>query len=318
MKKRLLALMLVVAIVMGMSMTTMAETTYDPTEEKTFTIRKTYTSTENFVPGEKLAFEIKANGENPDAEPVISIGEDNTYTVNGLENDITVTVPAYDTAGIYKYTIKEVEGNTAGVTYDTTTTIEVIVLVGYDNTNDKLVITQTSYILKDTDGNKVDVFKNEFETGDFTVAKKVTGNMANENDEFEITVTLTSEKPVLTDINVAGITVAPNKWTLNDSVYTYTFTGNYSESAGAKTFSDIPVGVTVAVEETELSKNGYIYKSGNKNFTITTEGDYSVEIVNEKGASVDTGIFTTNMPYILALVAIAAVAVAMFRRKREF
>lgn len=318
MKKRLLALMLVAAMVLGMSTTAMAdEVTYASSDAASFEIEKTYDSTEDFVPGETLSFEITANENNPDGT-VISIGTDNTYNVTGKENKITVTVPSYSKAGVYNYTIKEIEGNTAGVTYDTTTTIEVAVLVEYNNTNHKLVIGNTTYILKDANGAKIDEFENIFETGDFTVAKDVRGNMANENDLFEITVTLTSEKPVLTPIQVGGNSVDVESWTFVDGVYTYTYVADYSEAKGAVTFADIPVGVNVSVKETEKEMNGYKYVEGEKTFEITTDEKNEVVIVNEKGASVDTGIFVNNMPYFIALALVAFALVAFMRKRREF
>jgi len=309
MKKRLFALMLVVAMVMGMSMTTMAATDYESTPADTFKITKTYTSTETFVPGEVLSFEIVADASNPDTSKLISIGTEDKFTVTGLTNDITVNVPSYDKVGTYNYTITEVEGNTAGVTYDTAEALNVAIQVVYDNAGDKLVV--ASKVVKDAAGDKASDFANDFATGDFTVAKDVDGNMANENDEFEITVTLTSEKEILTDISFAGKTVTPSMWT--DGVYTDKIT--ISESDGPQSFLDIPVGVQVKVEETNAK--GYTVIDGEESFTVAKE-NAAVVIKNEQKVDIATGIIVNNFPYIIALAAVAVALVAFMRRRRSF
>lgn len=333
--RKLVSFMLALVMILSLAIVAGAEeVTYAASEATSFDITKTYTSDEEFVPGETLTFTVTANSDNPDAT-TITVGTDNTYTVTGLENTISVSVPSFAKAGIYKYTIKEVAGSTAGVTtYDTEKTIHVSVLVEYDNENNKLVIgnpkDETSgitYFIEKVNGEKTSEFKNVFQTNDFTVAKDVQGNMANENDKFEITVTLTAltDKTVLTPIQVAGETVEASAW--NDGVYTKVLT--ISESDGAVTFADIPYGVAVTVaENTDVTKmNGYTSKGYTVNGNDAAAVSFSIDddaattdavvVINEKTSSVDTGITMDSLPYILILVVACGAAVLFVINKRR-
>lgn len=326
--KKLISLVLTLMMVFSMSTVAFAdEVQYTKSDPTSFTITKTYESTESFVPGETLAFTITPHGDNPTKE-TISIGSNDTFEVTGLDNTITVTVPSYTKAGVYNYTITEQEGNTAGVTtYDTTKTIHVVVLVAYDNTNHKLVIGNESVngiqvFIESLDGKKTDEFINEFKTNDFTVAKDVRGNMANENDEFEITVTLTTSDKVLTSIKVADSEIAASAWTTADGTSTYTKTLTLSEADGAVTFADVPYGVSVSVVETDAGTYDLIgYEVDNEDatetarFTIDDDG-HSVVVVNEFTTEIDTGISMDSIPFILML-AICAVGAVLFISKRR-
>lgn len=150
--------------------------------------------------------------------------------------------------------------------------------------------------------------------------------MANENDEFEITVTLTSTKPIGTNVTLAGTTVTPSQWTNKEGTYTYTSTLNYSEISGAKTFSDIPVSVTVAVSENTADDKmgGYTYTStkvGNSDFNSLTVADdtaANIVVTNTKTQTIDTGITTDSLPYIMLLGVVALVGVVMFIKRRAY
>lgn len=266
---------------------------------------------------------------------------------------IKVTLPALTKAGKYEWIIKENEGVTPGVTYSKDE-VHVVVLVEYDNENHVLKIANAnSYILgteqSGEDGKteivKKDTFANTFKSGKFTVEKDVYGNMANEKDEFEISVTLTSEHKLGTNVSLAGTTVTPSQWTPNYKEgtttvenYTYTSTLDYSKFDGAKTFSDIPVGVKVTVEETESDLKGYtkdgIYTgtitrddSGeviNAKFdglTVADDTDAQIVVVNENSTSIITGVALDSMPYFVIL---SVACVGMFllltkkRATREF
>ncbi len=242
----------------------------------------------------------------------------------------TVTVPSLGKAGVYNWTIKEQAGNTAGVTsYDTEKTIYVTALVVYNNEKLALEISNLDcFIKKNSDGTKTDKFVNVFQTNDFTVAKDVEGNMANLNDEFDITVTLTSAKPVLTSIQVGGTNVASSEWAKTNGSYTYTTTLSLSEAAGATTFANIPYGVQVSVVEDTTDENlkgytqaGYAVNGtdvSTVSFTIDDE-DANTDVVvvkNTKSTTVDTGITMDSMPYVLLLAVACFGMVVLFSKKR--
>lgn len=321
--KKFLSILLALALVLSLGTVAFAaewDGTYTPTEAFTFQqIDKTYVSENNVVVNETLSFTSTPGSENPD-NGVANLTV-NDLTVDSLNpGKITVNVPSLNKAGIYEWTIKETAGNTAGVTYSTAE-IHVTVLVEYDNENHALKIADTTSYIKEENGKKASTFENTFKSGSFTVAKKVEGNMADVNDEFEITVKLTSEKSVGTNITVAGETVTPEQWQGN----TYTTTMKYSEIGGAKAFADIPEGVTVSVVEdtaTEKMMN-YSYTSTNdnqeNNFTMTVadaDENKKVVVTNTRTSTVDTGIFLDSMPYVLLLVGACAGLVVFFARRR--
>lgn len=332
--KKILSLALALVLVLSMSTVAFAtegdeiwDGTYTATAETTFNeIVKTYTSENNVVVNETLRFTSTAQETNPD-------GGTANLTVADLEvssltpGTLAVTIPSLSKAGTYEWTIKENTGNTAGVTYSTAE-VHVIVLVEYDNTNHALKIADTTGYIKLENDKKAKTFDNTFKSGSFTVAKDVEGNMANENDEFEITVTLTSTKPIGTNVTLAGTTVTPDQWTKNESSssYTYTSTMNYSEFDGAKTFSNIPAGVTVSVVEntTDDKMNGYTFDNTNdnkeNNFSMNVadaDNNKAVVVKNTKGEEIATGINMDSMPYILMLAVVFMGLFVFFYKKRK-
>ena len=329
--KKILSLAL--ALVLVLSMGTVAFATeggenwngnYTATDETTFNeIVKTYTSENNVVVNETLSFTSTAKTTNPD-------GGTANLTVANLEvssltpGTLAVTIPSLSEAGTYEWTIKETAGKTAGVTYSNAE-VHVIVLVEYDNTKHALKIANTTSYIKKENGEKAKTFDNTFKSGSFTVAKDVEGNMANENDEFEIKVTLTSTKLIGTDVTLAGTTVTPGQWTNKEGYYTYTSTLKYSEFGGAKTFSDIPDGVTVSVvEDTADDKmNGYTFDNTNGNTeneffmnVADTDDNKHVVVKNTKNKGIETGITLDSIPYILMLAVVFMGLFVFFSKKR--
>ena len=312
---------LLVAVVLTMSLATVAfaadwDGTYTPVEAGTTfeEITKTYTNESNVVVSETLSFTPVANTANPDSGTGnISVAD----FIVGTDENIVVTLPGYDKVGTYRYTITEDAGTAAGVTYSTDT-IHVIVLVEYDNVEHKLVIAETSSYIEKIDGAKDKDFENTFKSGSFTVAKDVTGNLANETDTFEITVTLTAPegKTICNPITVGGETVTADQW--ENGVYTKVLT--ISENSGAVTFDDIPVGVMVNVEETDAKEYTYVStKIGETDFAeyaIDDETENNIVVTNQKTTSVETGIITDSAPYII-LIAVCAMAAVLFVTKRR-
>lgn len=318
---------------------------YSATEETVFDeeISLEYTSTGNVVVYETLTFTAASADTNPDGGTAKL--EVAALAVSSLEPGcLSITVPSLSVAGIYEWTITENIANTAGVTYSSDT-VHVTVLVEYDNTNHKLVIGDyTFYIDREEDGTKSTTLTNKFEAHGCTVAKDVQGNMSNENDEFEITVTLVSYyKPVRTNINFAGSTVTPDDWTekttrSGDKIWEYSKALNYSEAAGPKTFSNLPHNVYVKVEETESEMNGYEYVATNmaiggevsadedgKPLDIggylwiwSYDQDCEFTVVNSKTSTIVTGVSADSLPYIVLLGAAVMVGAAMIIRRRAY
>ena len=319
--KKILSLALALVLVLSMSTVAFAEeVNYAASDATSFnTIVKSYNSEDNVQVSETLSFTSTPDADNPDNT---NLTVTDLVVSNGMEDlPITVNIPSYSQVGVYKYTIREDGEDTAGVTY-TDSTIRVVVMIEYDNENQKLVIGNwNSYILK-ANGVKTDRFENEFKTGSFSVAKEVTGNMANQNDELEITVTLKApeNKVIRTPIKVGGQIVTANQW--DNGEYSTTLTLSHADRE--TTFADIPVGVTVTVAENEDKDkmNGYTHvstKVGEEDFTsleIADDTNSAIVVTNEKTTEVDTGINMDSMPYILLLAVVFMGLFVFFSKKR--
>ena len=131
-----------------------------------------------------------------------------------------------------------------------------------------------------------------------TIAKTVSGNMADTSKEFTFKVTI-------------------------DSVDQPTFTLKHGQS----TTISVPVGAEVSVTE---DRGGYEYslksitgitvytdnKENGISFTMPNE-DSTVTFNNNKDVSIDTGVTLDSLPYILILAVVVAGAVIVLRKRRS-
>lgn len=351
--KKFLSILLMLMLVLSMSVVAFAEddggtytaTTFDPSlSNNTFTLKKTYTLTGGAAyPAETLTFTSTPDSGNPTTAN-LSVAD---LTVTGATNQtITITLPTYSTVGKWTYTITEVAGSAQAVTYDTTTSVGIEVLVTYDS-DGKL----TGQIgITSVDGAKNDTFTNKYEMGTLTVTKTISGDLASDSQYFDMTVTFTSEKEVKSAISISGgsytsnpTTVASSSFTKAEGASSYTATANIKLKADdTLTFSNIPAGVTYTVVEADAhavadtngsdTSKGYTvtYMNGtvatNNNGkdiasgTISKDTTSSATINNYKQSTSNTGIMLDSMPYVIML-AVAAVGVVMMlnkKRSREF
>lgn len=148
-----------------------------------------------------------------------------------------------------------------------------------------------------------------------TITKQVAGNMGDRNKEFAITfdVKLNGEA-------VTGYTV----WKGNTQL-TAPYTIKHDETIVLK---NVPIGATVTVTETDTAYiesykvNGATEATTGYKATVTAnaEGTASIEFVNTKNETVDTGILLDSLPYVLILVLVGGGVVlwlANRRRRRE-
>ena len=143
--------------------------------------------------------------------------------------------------------------------------------------------------------------------------------MGDKEAYFNVKVTLNGEagKTYLSSYNVTGGSEDSNPTTIK-----------IGEAADFKlkngdtiTISNLPYGVTYTVEEddyTSAANGGYDaanYSFSDANKTIDTAAD-TVEITNNKGITVDTGINMDSMPYILMLAVVCMGLFGFFFKKR--
>ena len=286
-----------------------------------------------------------AAGVTKDNAPVPTIGTAAYETAGGATSaggtkDVTITLPTYNSVGIYTYTFNEVDNKTAGVTYhDEDITLVVTV---QQNTEDLFEVVavhcespiQPVYIKDgkqvDADGNeitaiqKTDVFTNTYTAGQLTVKKQVTGNLADRDKKFKIKVTFTAPE---------GKTVKENQimYTVNgETIHATPGTAvelELSHNDTAVTFVNIPDGVTYTVVEDSYASDGYDapqYQLGENDPSTTSISDAitgvekdDVVVINNKDVKVDTGITLDSLPYILVLALVAAGVIVMIARKRR-
>lgn len=334
--KKAISLFMALGLALSMSVTAFAgdNVEYTPTEAKNAVqnITKTYTSDEsNYIPRELLEFKVEADSENPDT-PMVTVGENGKNQLqvesNTTSYDLSINLPSYDTAGVYRYTITEEKGISAGVTYSDAT-IHVIVMVEYDNDNNCLKIGNVDSYIEKVDGTKTDKFENKYETGDVSVSKSVTGNMADKNDTFTVKYTLYSKDSCWANVTVAGKTISGMQFSHTGNASSYSGEITICAADGEKTFADLPKGMTVTIEEvTDENGNvdgyslvGYKVNDGASQktapvVTVGAESNDKVVITNNKGEEINTGIRMDSIPYVIvAVIAVLGTAVVVMKKR---
>lgn len=334
--KRLFTGFLALVMMLCLSMTAFATGGEDYTDVSTVTIKKKYVATnaDTTSPAETFTLVQVGSGKVTDGEatsaPALGTITGAEFkagaaqTGDGVEGQITIKLPDYDRVGVYEYTLQEVAGTTAGVTYyGNTMRLVVTVMQG---TEGKI---RVAAVHTETEGTKSDTFTNTYEAGSLKVTKKVTGKLGDQQKEFNVKVTFTAPtgKTVKSTITYTDgdedKEITPSM--LEDGKETVEITLKHDETV---TFNNIPYGVTYLVVEDDYtaSENGgydtaaYDYSDQNKEVNTALD---TVTITNNKGVgpdgnTPDTGITLDSMPYILVLACVAAAGVGMIAKKRKF
>ncbi|WP_440321662.1 DUF7601 domain-containing protein [Laedolimicola sp.] len=285
----------------------------------------------------------------PDAAKAVTIGSV-TYAEGNLSKTtdaasapvtqpvaVAVTADSYQSMGYYYYEFREKAGNTAGVTYAADTYAVRVAVVNDDASAGALKIDSVRLYKVNADGSlgdKAENVTNEYAAGSLSISKTVTGNMGDRNREFDVTVSFTA--PAGTEIHApiaistsAGITGNPTEAVI-DAAKTGATASVKVKDGTTVVFSNIPKGVTYQVTETQADgyhtpKYNGTESAGGKGGTITDTAAgtgtvgmaQSVEIENKRETTIDTGIFLSNLPYVLVLAGIAAAALLFFAGKKR-
>ena len=321
--KKLLSIGLAAMLAFGLATTSFAEEAGDVTTPKdgTVTIHKVYKleNADTTSPAETFTLEQVGKGRVTDGDateaPALGTITGATYkegaaTVRGTTGDITVALPEYTNVGVYEYTLKEVAGKTAGVTYYDKDIKLVVTVVNDDNGKLRIAAVHT----ESTGEAKSDNFPNTYKAGELDVSKTVTGNLGDKNKYFEFTVTLNGvEGKTYADSYAVtgGSADAKNPTTIAVGVPTK-FNLKHGDTI---TIANLPYGVTYTV--TETAAEGYTTEKTGDHGTISAV-DQTAAFTNTKNGEVDTGVVLNNMPYILVLAVLAAgVVVFIIRKRRE-
>ena len=327
--RKLTALLLALTLLFSLVIAVSADEPADGST--TVTLKKLYTVTgangEGVFPHETLTFTCTPDENNPTNDNLTIEG----LEVTGTSGNLVINLPDYTKVGQYGYTISEQAGNAQGVSY-TSQSITVAVLVSYDANRQ---LTAELFLNQKVDGNsstKVDTFTNTYEVGHLNVKKVVEGNLASQTAEFDVVVTFTSDKPVLSDITYVDDTTKTiayaDGWTVKNNQYTASATITVKSDETVR-FTNIPVGVTYAIEEDAkhgLGDDGFNPNSAadtdytptytNQTGTIGAASTVEATITNTKNTDVPTGVELDSMPYILMMTVAVLGMVALVGKKR--
>lgn len=298
--KKFVAILLTLMLVLGVSGALAA----DPNLPNA-TFKKNYTENGGTAPAATFTFkaEFEAFAEGATAEgPALSISN----VVATGAGDYTATISPegdFPSVGKYYYTVSEDQGNVAGVTYAAPLYLMVLVTNGEDG-----ALVPSYYLYKDENKDtKEDTFTNAYSAGTLTVKKTVTGNLGDKKKEFDFTVTFAAPEGKNW---TPAIGASEGATMVEDNPMSYTFKLKHDAMA---TFGNLPAGVTYTVTETPV--DGYTTNNIEQKGTIVA-GLNEVTFINEKSGTIDTGVTTENLPYVLLIgFVVLAGAALLIKRK---
>ena len=225
----------------------------------------------------------------------------------GAKGEITIALPTYTNVGVYEYTLQEVAGKTAGVAYYGEQIRLVVTVINDETGNLRVAAVHTESV----GGEKSDTFANTYSAGTLNVTKTVTGNLGDKSQFFEFKVTLTGEegKTYANSYTVSGGSREGNPSSIKIGEET-TF---YLKHGETLSIANLPYGVSYTVTETAA-----------KGYTTTKEGDsgsinaaaQTAAFTNDRTTTVDTGITTDSLPYVLLLGIVVLAGAVLFVKRR--
>lgn len=254
-------------------------------------------------------------------------------TTAGATGTITIQLPTYEKVGIYKYTLEEEAGSTAGVAYYGNEIKLVVTVVNDDTGKVRVAAVHTEAenenggfdSITKGEGGKSDTFANTYKANELEVSKDVTGNLGDKEKLFQFHVTFTKK----------STEDAPKLIKYEDATgeHTIAFGTNGKATVDFKLkddselhFTNIPEGVDYTVWEDSYAANGYKTYIGSEtedNEDSSAEGTATTEkaavaFINHKGdGEIDTGVILDNAPYILMLAVVAGAAMTLVIKKRR-
>ena len=260
--------------------------------------------------------------------------------------DITIALPTkaqFGHPGVYEYTLKEVGGTTAGVTYrPESDTFKLVVTVVSNDKGElfRYAAVHTEAATTDAEAEnakKTDTIENTYTAKTLTLEKYTAGNFGDKNEYFQFSLKLTGEtgKTYPTDgYAITYPTTEKDSRNTTEKITMGTPVTVWLKSGQKISIANLPEGVTWEAKEltstggeltTEAGKttNGlYTVTVDNASGTVTAfkEGKAvtnEIKFTNTHEGTVDTGVILDNAPYIALLTIVAAGAVVMIIKKRR-
>lgn len=352
--KKLFAGILAVAMMATMAAPAFAATSTGKTNDVTvtnnkFNIVKSYTLTNEGTesPAETFKlYQVSKSGTNMGkvynntAPDLIGETVDGKFIVGTVSFDkadtvrtknFEITLPDYTGVGVFTYTLKELAGDTKGVTYDPATfVVTVYVFQGNDGLETEVTVHDASIAQSKESKNKLDSIDNTYSAGTLTVTKVVKGSLGDKSKDNKFNMTVTFEKPATGTVS-SEIIMKTNgtlterftpEWDANGK-YTKTIEIAHDDNV---TFENIPYGVTYTVVEDDYTGEAYGYQTAKYDATDANgekgtidSANETVTVTNVKEGTVDTGVILDNAPYIaLMMVVVAGAAVMIIKKRRHF
>lgn len=317
--KRIFACLLALTMMFGLSATAFADETY--TDHRTVTVKKEYKLANEGTTSPEEIFTLEQVGEgrvtDGDATSAPALGKitgaafaGGAATVDGTTGDITVALPTYEKVGVYEYTLKEVDGKTAGVSYYNGNIKLVVTVINGDDENLRIAAVHTEA----ENGTKSDTFTNTYFAGTLDISKTVEGNLGDKEKYFEFAVTLTGVegKNYADSYAVTGGSSGVENPTTIAIGETATFKLKDGDTIH---IANLPYGVTYTV--TETAAPGYTPTNTVAQGTIDKAGQEAA-FTNTKTGNIDTGVYLDNLPYILVFAGVLVIAAVFVVRRRRF
>lgn len=243
-----------------------------------------------------------------------------------------VRLPKYDHVGKFEYTLQEVAGNTAGVTYRLDT-IKLVVSVINDGT-----IRVAGVHTENEGGQKSSSFSdNKYAANTLTVSKYVSGNMGDKNTYFQFELSLepgtaNGRKNFAESYAIDYAKATSNKNTTKNISVNGTSVKFWLKSGESISIANLPEGVEWTVKELDAEGHPVANGATNSVYTVSVDGatgsivaagatdtDNKASFTNNHEGTPDMGVILDNAPYIalLAIVAIGGVALMLNKRRRD-
>lgn len=326
--EKLLAGVLSIALAIGVSvMPAFAASGETYADMDSVVIKKNYelANEGTFSPAETFSFDIEADNVTdasdditPENMPMPTIG-----TVSYLRGEagsasktkkIEITLPEYDSVGVYTYIIHEAAGDSAGVTYYGDAILLRVTVIEQDG---KLRIAAVHTEDPESTGEgKRDDFDNLYSAGELEVHKDVEGIMGNKDKYFEFRVQLTGEegKTYQDSYAITGGSYDANPTSIKIKPGETTEATFYLKDGDTIHIENLPYGVEYKVSETPVAD--YVTTE------TGTEGEVDAAVeqasfTNTKGGTVDAGVVLDSAPYLFTLTGAAGVGLLLTLRRRH-
>ena len=268
-------------------------------------------------------------------------------TEAGVAKTFEIGLPAYNSVGIYTYTLREVNSATPGVTYWDHDIRLVITVMATDEGKFYVAAVHCEEVIPDVESEKTDNFTNVYSATSsgvddpgLTISKTVNGNLGDRDMYFDFSVTFTAE-PDMSYANSTGVEFYGGSHADNPTTVDITSLGNAPITVNFKlkhgetiSFGNVPYGVTYAYGEEDYTNDGYTttypqigtgVNDAETGLEITADDksdtvDFATKgytVTNTKEGEIDTGVILDNLPYILAIAAvILGAAIFVFKKRR--